>query len=163
MSDKRFIGVFFTAFFAILLFISAGNYIVDPFGLHYHTRYEGFNEHKPAYLRYERISKLFNADAIDPKAIFLGNSRILYLAPEDAFVRFKPYRYYNFSLSSGSIDEMDALLAYCIRNYDIEYVSYGIDFITMIDMEERFAENFDRELISGNKSKMLEYIKYGCC
>jgi len=159
MGNKRFIGIFFAAIIAILLIIGSGNYIIDPFGLHYHSRYTGFNLHKPAFLRYERVSKLFNADAINPDAIFLGNSRILYLAPEEAFSEYLPYTYYNFSFSSGSVGEMDKLLAYSIRNYDIRYVCYGVDFISICDQLNQFAENFDHELIDGNKFKELEFIK----
>lgn len=159
MSNKRFIQVFFFAFFALLLFIGAANYIVDPYGLHFHTRYEGFNKHKPEFLNYTRVAKLYNADIIQPQGLFLGNSRILYLAPEQAFRAYKPYDFYNFSLSSGTINEMNDLLAYSIRNYDIKYVCYSIDFIAMLSWTTRYASNFDKELVDGRKSKLIEFIK----
>jgi len=110
MSDHKFIKVFLFAFFAVLVIIVTANYVLDPYGFHYHTRYVGISKNKHAFLNYSRIVKLYNADAINPNALFLGNSRILYLVPEEAFGKYLPYNYYNFSLSSGTIDEMNDLL-----------------------------------------------------
>lgn len=159
MSNRRYIQIFFTVFIGLLLLIGTGNYFIDPYGLHFHHRAEGINKHKPAFLKYARVIKLFNADIISPEALFLGNSRILYLAPEDAFRKYHDYRYYNFSLSSGTANEMDELLAYSIRNYDIRSVCYGVDFIAMSSWGGRYAYTFDLELVRGEKSKFLELVK----
>lgn len=147
------------AFFAILLFIGASNYVIDPYGMHFHSRYEGFNKNKPAFLHYTRIVKLFNARAIQPNALFLGNSRILYLIPEEAFSTYKDYSYYNYSLSSGTINEMNDLLEHAIRNYDIEYVCYGIDFIAILGWSARYGSTFDTSLVKGDKSMAIEFLK----
>ncbi len=159
MSNRRYIQIFFTAFVGLLLLIGMGNYFIDPYGLHFHHRAEGINKHKPAFLKYARVIKLFNADIVSPEAVFIGNSRILYLAPEDAFSKYQDYRYYNFSLSSGTVNEMDELLAYSIRNYDIKSVCYGVDFIAMSSWGGRYAYTFDLELVRGEKSKFLELLK----
>lgn len=159
MSNRKFIRVFIIVFFASMLFIAAGNYIIDPYGFHFNNRYEGFNKHKPSFLSYTRLIKLYNADAIDPDAVFLGNSRILYLMPEEAFGEFKPATYYNFSFSSGTVNEMNDLLAYSIRNYNIKDVYYGIDFITMLSWNEKYASTFDSVLVAGDKSMLIEFLK----
>jgi len=159
MSGRKFIRRFLITFSAMMIFIMIVIYSIDPYGLHFHSRYRGFNTHKPTFLNFTRIIKLYNADEIEPEAIFLGNSRILYLAPEDAFARYKPYRYYNFSLSSGTPDEMKDLLGYSIRNYDIEYTCYGIDFISMINWSTQYASTFDTLLVKGYKSKFIELLK----
>jgi hypothetical protein len=159
MSDKKFIRLFLAVFFSALVFVAVANYIIDPFGFHFHSRYTGFNRHKPGFIRHTRIVKLYNADAIRPDAIFLGNSRILYLAPEEAFGRYRDHRYYNFSLSSGTLNEMNDLLSYSIRNYDIEYVCYGIDFIAMLSWTARYGSTFDTLLVNGSKSKLVEFLK----
>jgi hypothetical protein len=135
------------------------NYVIDPYGLHFHTRYRGFNTHKPTFLNFTRIIKLYNADVIEPEAIFLGNSRILYLVPEEAFVLYKPYKFYNFSLSGGTPDEMNDLLEYSIRNYNIEYACYGIDFIAMINWSTQYGSTFDTSLVKGDKSMFIERLK----
>ena len=105
MKDRRFISVFFTAFFAILLFIGLANYLIDPYGMHFHNRYEGFNKHKPSFLNHTRIIKLFNADKIQPDALFLGNSRLLYLVPEDAFGKYQPRNYYMNPGATGNVQQ----------------------------------------------------------
>jgi hypothetical protein len=159
MNGRKFIRRFLIAFSAVMIFIMIANYIIDPYGLHFHFRYRGFNTHKPTFLHFARISKLYNADEIEPEAIFLGNSRILYLVPEEAFGLYRPYNFYNFSLSSGTPDEMNDLLAYSIRNYDIEYACYGIDFITMINWSTQYASTFDTSLVKGDKSMFIELFK----
>ena len=160
MGNRKFIRIFIAVFFTILFIIGLGNYMIDPYGMHFHSRYIGFNKHKPGFNRYTRLIKLFNADIIQPNGLFLGNSRILYLAPEKAFEQYKPYTFYNFSHSSGNVYEMNELLAYSIRNYDIEYVCYGIDYIAMNNWGGKYANGFDVELVQGKKSKLLEFIKH---
>lgn len=54
---------------------------------------------------------------------------------------------------------MNELLAYSIRNYDIKYVCYGIDYIAMNNYGAKHATGFDVALVQGKKSKFLEFIK----
>jgi len=159
VSDRRFIRAFFAGFFGLILFFGMVNLLVDPYGFHFNNRYTGFNRHKPSFLNYTRIVKLYNANHIQPEGIFLGNSRILYLAPEEAFSRYRPLSFYNFSLSSGTPNEMKDLLDYAIRNYNIRFVCYGIDFIAMINWSTPYASTFDTLLVRGEKSMNLEFLK----
>lgn len=159
MKDRRFIYTFFMVFITILLLIGLANYLVDPYGAHFQYRYTGFNKYKPTFLKFTRTIKLFNADAVEPDAIFLGNSRLLYLVPEEAFGLYKHQTYYNFSLSSGSPTEMNEYLAYSIRNFTLDHVYYGIDYIAMCSWGKRYGSGFDPKLVSGEKSMFLEFIK----
>lgn len=159
MKDRKFIFVFFMAFFVILFLIGLANYLVDPYGMHFHNRYEGFNKHKPGFLKHTRVIKLFNADVVHPDALFLGNSRLLYLVPEEAFSKYQPQTYYNFSLSSGSPSEMNEFLSYSIMNYQLEHVFYGIDYIAMCSWGDRYGSGFDLDLVRGEKFKFFEFIK----
>jgi len=159
MKDRKFIRYFAGIVIAFIALAGLANYLIDPYGLHFHGRYEGFNKQKPAFNKYSRVSKLFNADAVEPDALFLGSSRMLYLAPEENFSAYKDLSYYSFALQSGRPNEMCELLAYAIRNYDISYVCYGIDYISMCSWNGKYGNGFDRDLVSGRKSKFLEFIK----
>lgn len=159
MNNRKFIRTFIIIFFGILLCIVTANFVIDPYGFHYNFRYEGFNKNKPAFSAYSRIVKLYNAKDVKPNALFLGNSRLLYLVPEEAFSKYEPYTYYNFAFSGATLNEMNDVLAYSIRNFDIESVCYGIDFIAFLSRSMRYPNTFDTALVKGQKSMCIEFAK----
>lgn len=159
MSDRNYIRFFLIVILGILGMIAIANFVIDPYGFHFNFRKEGFNKNKPAFSAFSRIIKLYNVKSIQPDALFLGNSRILYLVPEEAFSKYKPYTYYNFAFSGATLNEMKDVLDYSIRHFDIQSVCYGIDFIAFLSRSMRYPNTFDTLLVNGQKSMCIEFAK----
>ncbi len=159
MKPKTFNISFLIIAIALLTIITVFNYVVDPYGINLSVTRKSFNYNKPEFVWHTRQLKPFLSDIIKPKVVFLGNSRIEYLAPERYFMDETGDRYFNFGLSSGTSNEMLAFLQYSFRNYKISKAIYGLDFIAFTSFSPDFKPTFDLDLIRGDKLKIIEKLK----
>jgi len=159
MKAKTFDISFLIIAILLLSVITVFNYIVDPYGINLIVTQKGFNYNKPEFVWHTRQLKPFLSDIIKPNTVFLGNSRMEYLAPERYFTGDPDSRCFNFGLSSGTSCEMMEFLQYANSNYDVSKVIYGLDFIAFTSFSPDFKTGFDRELIKGDKYKIIEKLK----
>ena len=159
MKPKIFNICFLIVAITLLSIITVFNYVVDPYGINLLVKRDGFNFNKPEFVWHTRQLKPFLSDMIKPNTVFLGNSRMEYLAPENYFSDASDIKCFNFGLSSGTSCEMLELMQYAHRNYDISKVFYGLDFIAFSSFSPDFKASFDLDLARGDKLKIIEKLK----
>jgi len=159
MKPKNFNISFLIIAITLLSIITVFNYVVDPYGINQLVKREGFNFNKPEFVWHTRQLKPFLSDMIKPNTVFLGNSRMEYLAPERYFSSASDITCFNFGLSSGTSCEMLELMQYTHRNYNISRAIYGLDFIAFSSFSPDFKSTFDFDLARGDKFKIIEKLK----
>lgn len=142
MKSRWFIALFF-----VLTALSVGsvigyNFYVDPYGLNEFHRERGFNYYKNQYKPFARTLKIYQSQKYNPEVIFLGTSRMEYLAPDLTVFENGPESF-NFAQSGGTTTEMLHCARYAFDEFDVKELWYGLDFVSFTNLTPDLRDGFD--------------------
>ncbi len=135
------------------------NWQIDPYRFQEQANTEADRFYKPDYHRYTRSLKPLQLGLRPVNRVFLGTSRMEYLAPDLTSFAREENGGFNLALTSGSTFEMNQLLNFAIRQKDLNEAWYGLDFYSFTNLSEERDSLIDTELLEGKKSARLEVIK----
>lgn len=125
MKAKKWIKIFITFSFLIILFTISINYIIDPLWTFSHSnklnnKQDGFDE------RQQKSNFIFNTRLKDFDGILLGSSRSTFINQND----FKNMRIYNYASNAMKPNEYRDYINFAKKNKgkDFKYIIIGLDF-----------------------------------
>ena len=133
----------------LLLFVSALNWLINPYDVFSSPVLAGINEYKVDVDKHARLSKIYQIERVKPDVVFLASSRGISV-PVDFFTN-ENEKGFNFSLPSASTFELLRMLQHAQQVNPLKRVVLALDEefsdLTLVNYEDnRLLVNSDGSL-----------------
>jgi len=129
MSPLRHIAVFFAATLLVLLAVAGFNVAVDPYAVFGSPRLERFSARKPAASNYTAMAKAHQIEAVAPRTVLLGTSRVdIGFDPDHPAWPAADRPVYNYGVPEASILTLESQLRHAVRAGPVRRALVGLEF-----------------------------------
>lgn len=136
---KRYSTFLLSGVLLSLLFVSAFNWMINPYDIFPSPDIKGLNYYKSEVGRHTRLSKVYQVEKIKPDAILLASSRGMVI-PEGYFSDDEMTGF-NFSLTSASTYELFRVLQHAQTVKPLKRVILALDEVFTETAQNNFSEN----------------------
>lgn len=129
MSPQRYLAVLFGATLAVLAAVAAFNVAVDPYAVFGSPRVERFNARKPAASNHTAMAKAHQIEAVAPRTVLLGTSRVdIGFDPDHPAWPPADRPVYNYGVPEASILNLESQLRHAVRAGPVQRALVGLEF-----------------------------------
>lgn len=153
MNNKRWIYIFFSITFLVLVIIGSINYYVDPNWMFTHSN--KYNQKQNAFNeRQQKTNHIYFNGMKNYNGILLGSSRAAYVNQNE----FKNMNIYNYAVNAIYLYEYKKYIDFSkeIKGKDLDYIILGLDFYSTSNKIDK-KSNDPKIYINNVKSPFYKY------
>lgn len=129
MSPLRYLAVLCGATLVVLALVAAFNVAVDPYAVYGSPRVERFNARKPAASNFTALAKAHQIEAVTPRTVLLGTSRVdIGFDPDHKDWPAADRPVYNYGVPEASILTLESQLRHAVRAGPVRRALVGLEF-----------------------------------
>ncbi len=143
MSIKKYALIYGLSIIVITGLLASINYFIDPYLLYGSNRISGINDKKPATANRSALFKPYQAIAVKPTTLVVGNSRPeMGINPESSCWPNHYGTIYSLTFPGMSFYGQIRALFHAVSDSPVENILLGVDFVDFLQLREQPKKNY---------------------